>query len=63
LVSAAGFEPATHASKDHKVWVLPRILNHLRLPQTLPGFGSYRQTAIFAAAFGTPCAGFLAPES
>jgi hypothetical protein len=34
LVSAAGFEPATHALKDHRIWGLPRILNHLRSPQT-----------------------------
>jgi hypothetical protein len=28
LVSAAGFEPATHALKDHRVWGLPRILTY-----------------------------------
>jgi hypothetical protein len=35
VVSAAGLEPATHALKGHSIWVLPRILNHLRFSKAL----------------------------
>jgi hypothetical protein len=35
LVSAAGFEPATHALKERAISDLPRIFNNLQRPKGL----------------------------
>ncbi len=53
LVSAAGFEPATHALKEKLTLLLPRIFNGLQVTQRYKRYKKLNQSARMASTLAS----------